>query len=114
MRRDELFLRDILEAADRISTRLAGVDFSSLAGDEDAQDVILRRLTVIGEAAARLSGELRTRYPGIPWKKAIALRNRLTHAYFGVDWSIVWKTVQEDIPMLRRQIVEILRAEFPD
>ena len=114
MRRDELFLRDILEAAERIASRIAGGNFASLAADEDVQDVILRRLTVIGEAAAKLTGDLRARHPEVPWKKAIALRNRVTHEYFGIDWPIIWKTITDDIPALHDQIAEILRAEFPD
>ena len=76
--------------------------------------MILRRLTVIGEAAAKLTDDLRTRHPEVPWKKAIALRNRVTHDYFGIDWPIIWKTITEDIPALRRQIAEILSAEFPE
>jgi len=37
----------------------------------------------------------------------------VTHGYFGLDWKIIWKTVTEDLLLLRRQIAEILRAEFP-
>jgi len=113
MRRDELFLVDILEAADRIAARIAARNLASVIGDEDLQDVVLRRLTVIGEAASELSEELRSRHPGVPWKQAIGLRHRVTHGYFGLDWTIIWKTVTEDLPVLRRQIAEVLRVEFP-
>ena len=113
MRRDELFLLDILGAADRIAARIAARDLASLTADEDLQDVVLRRLTIIGEAAWQLSEDLRSRHPAVPWKQAIGLRHRVTHGYFGLDWKIIWKTVTEDLPLLRRQIAEILRAEFP-
>ena len=59
MRRDENFLRDLLESADRISSRLAGCDLKSVLADEDTQDVVLLRLTVIGEAASKFSPDLR-------------------------------------------------------
>lgn len=113
MRRDELFLLDILEAADRIAARIAARDLASLTADEDLQDVVLRRLTVMGEAASKLSEDLRSRHPKIPWKQAIGLRHRVTHGYFGLDWTIIWKTITEDLPALRRQIADILGAEFP-
>ena len=113
MRRDELFLLDILEAADRIGARVAARDLASVTADEDLQDVVLRRLTVIGEAASKLSEDLRSRHPGVPWKQAIGLRHRVTHGYFGLDWTIIWKTVTEDLPVLRRQIAEVPRVEFP-
>jgi uncharacterized protein with HEPN domain len=60
MRREELFLRDILEAADRITARVASRSLASISVDEDAQDIILRRLTVIGEAMSKVSDDLRT------------------------------------------------------
>lgn len=113
MRRDELFLLDILEAADRIAARIAGRDLTSATADEDLQDVVLRRLTVIGEAASKLSEDLRSRHPEVPWKRAIGLRHRVTHGYFGLDWKIIWKTITEDLPPLRQQIAEILHLEFP-
>jgi len=75
--------------------------------------VVLRRLTVIGEAASKLSEDLRSRHPEVPWKQAIGLRHRVTDGYFGLDWTIIWKTVTEDLPVLRRQIAEVLRVEFP-
>ncbi|MBM3747275.1 MAG: DUF86 domain-containing protein [Acidobacteria bacterium] len=112
MRRDELFLLDILEAADRIAARIAGRDLASVTADEDLQDVILRRLTIIGEAACQLSEDLRSRHSEIPWKQAIGLRHRVTPGYFGLDWTIIWKTVTEDLPALRWQIAEVLRVEF--
>ncbi|MEK7406697.1 MAG: DUF86 domain-containing protein [Acidobacteriota bacterium] len=104
---------DILEAADRIASRIAGRDFASVGAEEDLQDVILRRLTVIGEAASQLSDDLRSRHPAVPWKRAIGLRHRVTHGYFGLDWTIIWKTISEDLPALRRQIAAVLGAEFP-
>lgn len=113
MRRDELFLLDILEACDRIASRIAGRELASVTADEDLQDIILRRLTVIGEAASKLSEDLRSRHPDVPWKQTISLRHRVTHGYFGLDWRIIWKTITEDLPLLRQQIAEILRVEFP-
>jgi uncharacterized protein with HEPN domain len=113
MRRDELFLLDMLEAADRIASRIAGRDPASVTADEDLQDVILRRLTVIGEAAGQLSEDLRSRHPEVPWKQAIGLRHRVTHGYFGLDWAIIWKTITQDLPVLRRKVADVLRVEFP-
>jgi uncharacterized protein with HEPN domain len=113
MRREELFLRDILESADRIIARVAGRNLASISEDEDAQDIILRRLTVIGEAMNKVPEDFRARYPEVPWRRAISLRNRVTHDYFGIDWTVLWKTVTEDIPMLRRQVAAIIEREFP-
>ena len=68
----------------------------------------------IGEAAACVAGDLRERHPLIPWAQAKGMRNIVVHHYFGVAWDEVWRTATLDIPILRGQIVELLRAEFPD
>jgi uncharacterized protein with HEPN domain len=57
---------------------------------------------------------LRKRHPEVPWKQIIAVRYRIVHAYFDLDWQILWDTATDDIPELRRQVLDILTAEFPD
>jgi uncharacterized protein with HEPN domain len=70
-------------------------------------------LIVIGEAAARITQELRRRHTAVPWTDVVAFRNILVHGYFGIHWPIVWLTATERAPELSRQIVEIVRKEFP-
>jgi uncharacterized protein with HEPN domain len=67
---------------------------------------------VIGEAAARVSADLRSRHPEIPWPEIIAFRNILVHAYFGIDWGVVWLAAAKQVPVLRRQVATVLDAEF--
>jgi uncharacterized protein with HEPN domain len=74
----------------------------------------LHHLTVIGEAISRLSVELRARYPDVPWRQIIAVRHRIVHAYFDLDWQILWDTAIDDIPELRRQVLNIVTTEFPE
>jgi uncharacterized protein with HEPN domain len=45
---------------------------------------------VIGEAINRLSVELRGRHPEVPWRQILATRHRIVHAYFDLDWQILW------------------------
>jgi uncharacterized protein with HEPN domain len=66
------------------------------------------------EAAARVSEETRGRYGHVPWSQIIAFRNILVHAYFGIDWEVVWRAARFRCPQLRDQVAEILEAEFPD
>lgn len=47
----------------------------------------------------------------MPWAEVIAFRNILVHAYFGMQWDVVWLAASEDAPALRRQVAEILQAE---
>jgi uncharacterized protein with HEPN domain len=104
MRRDELYLVDILEAANVISGFLATVDESKFAGSDLIQNAVLQKLMIIGEAAGRVSPEVRGRWPEIPWRSISGFRNLAVHAYFEVDWSIVWDIATDSIPALQGQV----------
>lgn len=65
-------------------------------------------IEIIGEAASRLTKELRDQYPSIPWAYIISMRNLLVHQYLGVDLDQVWDTVLLDLPMLHKDIQDIL------
>ncbi len=112
MRREELFLRDIVEAADHIGQFIAGLDRLGFQRSELVRSAAVQKLALIGEAAAHLSVELQARYPEVPWQKIVAFRNILVHAYFGLDWDEVWRAASRESPDLRHQIESILRAEF--
>ena len=66
----------------------------------------VRSLEVIGEAVKKLPIEIREKYPKVPWKNIAGMRDVLIHDYFGIKYEIVWKTVKERIPELRKQIEE--------
>jgi len=56
---------------------------------------------------------LKERYSDIKWNEIIALRNILVHQYFGINYRLIWATIQEDIPTLLERINEILANEPP-
>ena len=114
MRREHLYLQDILEACNAIQGFLAGMDATKFSASELHKAAILQKLTVIGEASARLSQAFRESYPQIEWRDIIAFRNIAVHTYFSVQWDIVWATATDDIPVLRRQIMELLQTEKPE
>ncbi len=112
MRREELYLRDIMEASDHITAFTAGLDFARFEESELVRSGVVQKLTMIGEAAAHVSDELKARHPEVPWPKIVAFRNILVHAYFGIDWNEVWRAASKEAPELREQVAAILRAEF--
>jgi uncharacterized protein with HEPN domain len=74
-------------------------------------DATLRNLELIGEAATHISDELRADHADIPWRLIIATRNRLIHAYLGIDNDTIWSIIQDDIPVLLSALKD-LRDEF--
>ncbi len=114
MRREELYLRDIVEAADAIGEFVAGLERDAFPGNDLLRSAVLQKLTIIGEAAARLPPLFREHHDDIPWADITAFRNIAVHAYFAVDWSIVWVTATQDAPELREKVAAILEAEYED
>ena len=114
MRREDLYLYDIVEAADAIARFIARSSSSEFADDDLTSSAVLQKLSVIGEAAARLSEDFRARKADVPWREIIAFRNIAVYAYFAVDWQMVWRTATEDAPALRAAIAELLKQDFPE
>ena len=106
MRSEQLFLADILDAIEAIERFTLGIDESRFLADDLVQSAVLQKLSMIGEAAARLSDETRAHLPEIPWKQIIGFRSIAVHAYFSVDWRIVFVTVTDDLPPMKERIVE--------
>jgi uncharacterized protein with HEPN domain len=109
MRSDSLYLADILDAIEAIERFVTGFDEARFLSDELVQSAVLQKLSVIGEAAARLSDAARDGLPGIPWKEVIGFRNIAVHAYFSVDWRIVFVTVGDDLPVLKQFVAAHLK-----
>ncbi len=108
MRRDDLYLADMLDAANAIGRFLSGRDEAALLQDDMLRSAVMHKLIIIGEAATNLSKLLRDRNPAIPWRNVVAFRNIAAHQYFGIDWQIVWKTATQDVPALTAQIEAIV------
>ena len=112
MRDEELYLRDIVEAAGAIDRFLAGMNEDKWIDDEVRQSAVMHQLIIIGEAASRLPREFRETHLQIAWTDIVGFRNLAVHAYFSVSWPIVWVTATEDVPVLDAQIAEILTNEY--
>jgi uncharacterized protein with HEPN domain len=72
---------------------------------------LVRLLEIVGEAAARVSGQSRERYPDVPWPEIVSLRKRLIHGYDEVDFDILWEIIHSDLPRLITRLEEILDPE---
>jgi uncharacterized protein with HEPN domain len=104
MRHEALYLNDIVEAADDIARFIAGVGAEAFQGSDLLRSAVVQKLSVIGEAAARLPGEFTKKYPEVPWARIVGFRNILIHAYFGIDWDLVRGSAKDGCPVLREQV----------
>lgn len=102
-------LNDIVTAIDDARSFTESLDLDDFQASKEKQYAVIRALEIIGEAAAQIPAEIRTAYPTVPWREIVGMRNVVIHNYFGVDEAVVWRTVQEDLPPLKRSIKRILK-----
>ena len=108
LRDDSVYLLHIRDAIEKIQGYTREVTQQSFHSNTLVQDAVIRQIEIIGEATKRISEKTRTPHSDIPWQDIAGMRDKLIHDYFGVDIEKVWLTVQVDIPLLKKQISEIL------
>lgn len=106
-RSPKVYLDDILEAIAKIESYTSGMNFDSFSANDLVIDAVIRNIEVIGEAANKLSEEIKEQHSQVPWQQIIGTRNKVAHEYFGVDLQIIWHTLQEELPDFQTQIKEI-------
>jgi uncharacterized protein with HEPN domain len=104
------YLRDILVYAEKAIGFVAETPSpEALHEDERTLLAVVRALEVVGEAARQIPTAFRKRHPEIPWRGMTGMRDKVIHAYFGVDVQVVWKTVHQDLPPLVDNMRRLLR-----
>ena len=86
------------------------MNFESFIADEKTMNAVTYNFLVIGEAVKLLPDTLTGAYPEIPWRQIAGMRDKLTHAYFSVDYELVWKTITIVLPRFRSVIEKILKS----
>ncbi len=104
---DIVRMHHILDAAKEAVSFAQGKTRKSLDKNRMLVLSLVKDVEIIGEAATNVSKDCRERFPHIPWKSIINMRNRLIHDYFDINLDIVWQTVTEDIPSLIIKLEEI-------
>ena len=106
-RNPKLNLGDIVESIDAINGYINNFTENDFFRDTQAQDAVIRRLEIIGEAVKNLDEEFRQSYPNIPWKSMAGMRDVLTHEYFGIDLHRIWLTIKRDLPVIEEILKKI-------
>ena len=104
----KLFLEDIIKSCEYVQEFVEGIDFDQFMNDEKTSSAVIQKFGIIGEAVKNIPEFIREKYSDIPWKNMAGMRDRLIHGYFGVDYALVWDTIEFDVPKIITLISQIL------
>ena len=102
-------LQHVIDCINKIEIITQDLSYENYLEDWIKQDAILRNIEIIGEAISHIEDELKLKYPDVSWIQAKGMRNFLVQEYFKVDHDAVWKTLNEDLPNLKLQILSIIK-----
>lgn len=108
MRDYRLYLDDIGDSIRKIKEYTVNASYNEFINDAKTIDAVIRNLEIIGEAVKKLPDQIKTKHPDVDWKAIAGMRDIITHQYFGVDYSEIWKAIEEDIPVLESKIKGII------
>jgi uncharacterized protein with HEPN domain len=101
------FINDILRCIEHIEKYTENLSFDDFSADFMVIEACLYNIQIIGEAASRLSDDVKTSNAHIPWALIKGMRNRLIHEYFGTDLPVVWNVIKNDLPGFKQELKAI-------
>ncbi|MEP6712686.1 MAG: DUF86 domain-containing protein [Ferruginibacter sp.] len=105
---DKIRLQHVLDAIEEIETYLVEIDFSIFINNSMMRFACIKQMEIIGEASNHISAEIKSTFSDIKWAQIVGMRNVFAHEYFGIDSSLVWEIIKNDIPELKAKIKHIL------
>ena len=109
-------LNQILTASKTVEKRMKSVkspgDFFKSDRMLEKLDALCMQLIAIGESIKNLDKITKKiflkKYPGFEWKKAMGMRDIISHHYFDLNSEVVFQVCKEEIPKLINILKQIL------
>jgi len=111
MRSPLLYLSEMIAAVEAIEDFTHGMDMEDFLCDAKTKSAVVRQFEILGEAAKAIPENIKSLVPDLPWSRIAGMRDRLIHAYFIVDYNLVWDTVENELPALKERL-ETLQGEL--
>ena len=105
------YIKHILNSIKDIEESIKNLSKEEFKRIKDVKDSNIRRIEIIEEAVKNISNKLKKNYPEVEWSKITGTRDVMIHAYFKVNLKMVWDIIKEDLPILKKQIKDILEKE---
>ena len=103
----KLFFQDIISSIEKIEEYIHKISYEEFIENKMMYDAVIRNLEIIGEATKNIPDNIKKQYPNLPWKRMSGLRDIVAHEYFGIDTTIIWKVITQNLPEVKGEIVRI-------
>ncbi|MCI5905464.1 MAG: DUF86 domain-containing protein [Oscillospiraceae bacterium] len=105
---DQYYIQKIVTDIEFIIAHTAGLTIEQLEDNEVLVDSVMFRLIQVSENSDKLTESFKEQHKEFPWRAMKGLRNRIVHEYGNVDMSVVYDTIQNDIPELLQNLKEFI------
>lgn len=106
--RDAGYLWDMVQAINRIQEFTQDLSYDDYLASHLVQSGVERKLEILGEAAGRISTELRQAHPSIDWQGTVGLRNIIIHRYNDVKADTIWRIVSSQLAPMKEKLEALL------
>ena len=106
----KLYLIDIKTSCIRILRYTNNKSKTQFVNNQALIDAVARNMEIIGEAGSKIPSKIRKDLPEVSWKQIVGMRNKLIHEYFDLNIDVLWLTVTNDVPILKKQINKVLKG----
>lgn len=107
-RSDSVYIQDMLPSLQIICNYIDDKTEFEFLNDLMLQDAVIRRFEIIGEAATKISDNIKSKNPNVQWRLMKEMRNKLIHEHFGVSPVTIYSTIKMDLPILKQQLENII------
>ena len=102
--RNHIIVEKMIRYSEKVLGYCDGVDYDQFLGDSKLVEACVFNLSQMGELANEVDDDFAGKYPSVPWRQIYGLRNRIVHDYEGVNLQLVWQIIQDDLPVLIREL----------
>ncbi|OHD10096.1 MAG: hypothetical protein A2086_08205 [Spirochaetes bacterium GWD1_27_9] len=110
--KDLVYIFTILEAIEKIfiySLKFEKADEFYWENDQINFNATVNLLIAIGEEVKKIDNSLKFHYQNIHWKEIGGLRDKITHNYRGIDPTIIWSVIKDELPTLKIALISMLK-----
>ena len=108
MRSSLLYLSEMLNAIRTIKDFTQDMDKESFFKDEKTKSAVAHQILILGEASKGIPADVKSRAPNLNWKSIAGMRDRMIHAYFNVDYDLLWDTAKNRVPEVEKELEKLI------